>query len=64
MDSCSVSSFILDEQEIVGYVGECSVCCYNKSEELVSLDCGHLFCRSCWQSHIDIQLQNGLFLKF
>lgn len=42
-------------------IGECSICCDSLTKELVSLDCGHLFCRNCWQCHMEMQLQNGMF---
>uniref|UniRef100_A0A914NX70 RBR-type E3 ubiquitin transferase n=1 Tax=Meloidogyne incognita TaxID=6306 RepID=A0A914NX70_MELIC len=30
------------------------------SSPLLHLDCGHGFCKSCWQMHIETQLQNGV----
>lgn len=38
---------------------ECLVCYDSKRVPLSSLECGHMFCRSCWQYHFDTQLQNG-----
>ncbi|CAK5085356.1 unnamed protein product [Meloidogyne enterolobii] len=40
---------------------ECTVCFeLSNSSPLLHLDCGHGFCKSCWQMHIETQLQNGV----
>ncbi|KAH7729633.1 Protein T12E12.1 [Aphelenchoides avenae] len=39
---------------------ECAVCCEDNVENLLSLDCGHLFCQKCWESHVETQLANGI----
>ena len=38
---------------------ECAVCCEDNVESLLSLDCGHLFCQKCWESHVETQLATG-----
>uniref|UniRef100_A0A183BJK9 RBR-type E3 ubiquitin transferase n=1 Tax=Globodera pallida TaxID=36090 RepID=A0A183BJK9_GLOPA len=44
--------------------GECSVCFEpNSAASLLKLDCGHGFCRQCWLSHVETQLQNDFVLK-
>lgn len=43
-------------------ISECSICCFNLIKELVSLDCGHLFCKNCWQNYINVKLDNGFLL--
>lgn len=39
--------------------GDCYICFNNTKNTLNSLDCSHLFCETCWFSHIEMQLQNG-----
>ncbi|MFH4980877.1 hypothetical protein AB6A40_007586 [Gnathostoma spinigerum] len=43
----------------------CAVCISKRSDcgGLISLDCGHQFCLSCWQLHFETQLNNGLSTK-
>lgn len=40
---------------------ECSVCCDDQSKNLISLDCLHYFCQSCWVAYLNSQLFNGMF---
>lgn len=42
---------------------ECQVCFQQITKELgFSLSCGHTFCKMCWNSHVAVQLENGVAL--
>uniref|UniRef100_A0A914EBJ1 RBR-type E3 ubiquitin transferase n=1 Tax=Acrobeloides nanus TaxID=290746 RepID=A0A914EBJ1_9BILA len=42
---------------------ECSICCDDNAKNLISLDCLHYFCQSCWTAYLDSQLFNGASVK-
>ncbi|KAL3114236.1 hypothetical protein niasHT_014080 [Heterodera trifolii] len=59
--SASSSSLALPIHQSTSSSPECSVCFEpNSAGDLLKLDCGHGFCRHCWLSHVETQLQNGV----
>ncbi|KAK3787917.1 hypothetical protein RRG08_008051 [Elysia crispata] len=47
--------------KLVGARPTCSVCCRDfTSDSFLSLACGHMFCRECWDMHFQTQIQDGV----
>ena len=45
---------------------ECGICFdeIHRQKEMYSMPCGHIFCRTCWQSYLDVSLEENHSLIF
>ncbi|XP_041348541.1 potential E3 ubiquitin-protein ligase ariadne-2-like [Gigantopelta aegis] len=49
------------QEVIVGNSQMCKVCASEQSREnFHALNCGHMFCQSCWDMHFQVQIKEGL----
>ena len=37
----------------------CSTCLELQEDMLSAANCGHVFCRECWQAHLETQINQG-----
>jgi ariadne-2 len=44
----------------IGMYIECPICFNDDTSSLMGLECGHIFCHSCWINHIAAKLERGL----
>ena len=59
--SNQVHVIFLFQELIVGNSQMCKVCASEHSREnFHALNCGHMFCQSCWDMHFQVQIMEGL----